>query len=79
MQRTLFVFISMALAGLCFTACHKENIMEVKTSGTEDGNLVPHWDTLIDYSLDDSTLIDISTRYLGVQGWLCILLFFIDN
>lgn len=54
----------------CMLACKKEAV-EPESQSTSHEKFSPQWISFIDDSKDDAEL-DISTKYLGIQGWQCI-------
>lgn len=64
---------------LCFlSSCDKDNIpvgkeddTHISSQDSTHNNFSPKWISLIDDSKDNGEL-DISSKYIGIQGWSCI-------
>ena len=64
------LLLSLSIFGMI--GCDKDEALPDKHQNTEKEEVVssPQWDILIDNSSDDET--DISSKYLGIQGWWSI-------
>lgn len=64
------LLLSLSMFGMI--GCDKDEAFPNKHQNTEKEEVVssPQWDILIDNSSDDET--DISSKYLGIQGWWSI-------
>lgn len=67
----------MGLLCCVLTSCEKENHLFnedqdelISSQDSIEDRFIPQWITIIDDSKDDGEL-DISSRYLGIQGWPC--------
>ena len=64
------LLLSLSMFGMI--GCDKDEALPDKHQNTEKEEVVssPQWDILIDNISDDET--DISSKYLGIQGWWSI-------
>lgn len=62
----------LSLSTFGMIGCDKDEVLPDKHQNTEKEGVVspPQWDILIDNNSDDET--DISSKYLGIQGWWSI-------